>query len=95
MAGFKDDLTAGAPSGNWPLGRASLALFTSNSGDSLYSLLGASAPLPRPVPLNLLTYSHTHIKQGDPSNKGTLPSFPKDRESQERVSQRHMPKTRG
>lgn len=36
---------AGAPSGNWSLGSGSLALFTSNSDDMLYSRLGTSALL--------------------------------------------------
>lgn len=85
---FKDDLTAGAPSGNQSFGRASLALFTSNSEDSLQSLVGTSAPS-FSDPLDLFL----HV-----TNRGALQSFPKNRESQERtLSNAHAKnlKTRG
>ena len=68
---FKDDLMAGAPSGNRSFGRASLALFTSNSEDSLHSLVGIFAPS-FSDPLDLFP----HV-----TNRGVLHSFPKNRES--------------
>lgn len=66
---FKDDLTAGAPSGNWSFGRASLALFTSNSEDS-------SLALPPPLFLTLLTYSHM-LQTKEPSRASLKTGSPR------------------
>ena len=79
---FKDDLTAGAASGNWSFGRASLALFTSNSEDS-------SLALPPPLFLTLLTYSHM-LQTKEPSRASLKTGSPR-----KGLSQKHMLKTRG
>lgn len=79
MAGFKNDLTSGAPSGNCSLGRASLVLFTSNRDDTLHSPLGTSALLFPAAPGVIPTCT---------LNRGALLSFPKNEEPQGRVLSR-------